>query len=75
MRATENHSFYVLTALACPDALRQIVGVCFCIPLMCAGFVKSYMETYPGYFYTGDAGVIDQDGYVTVLERSLTGDG
>ena len=42
---------------------------------MCAGFVKSYMETYPGYFYTGDAGVIDQDGYVTVLERSLTGDG
>eukprot|EP00913_Durusdinium_trenchii_P024017 g22555.t1 len=35
-----------------------------------AGFVKSYMETYPGYFYTGDAGVIDQDGYVTVLERN-----
>ena len=29
------------------------------------------METHPGYFYTGDAGVIDEDGYVTVLERAL----
>ncbi|CAJ1442985.1 unnamed protein product [Effrenium voratum] len=34
------------------------------------GFVKSYMADYPGYFHTGDAGMIDQHGYVTVLERS-----
>lgn len=35
-----------------------------------AGFLKSYMEAFPGYFSTGDAGVIDEHGYVTVLERS-----
>lgn len=27
------------------------------------------MADYPGYFHTGDAGMIDQHGYVTVLER------
>jgi propionyl-CoA synthetase len=35
-----------------------------------AGYVKSYMEAYKGYYSTGDAGVLDADGYVTVLERT-----
>ena len=34
------------------------------------GFRKSYLEAFPGYFSTGDAGVIDEHGYVTVLERN-----
>jgi long-subunit acyl-CoA synthetase (AMP-forming) len=29
------------------------------------------MEAFPGYFSTGDAGVIDEHGYVTVLERGF----
>ena len=33
-------------------------------------FVSSYMSAYPGYYQTGDAGVVDEDGYVTVLERT-----
>lgn len=34
------------------------------------GYVDSYLSNYPGYYATGDAGVIDADGYVTVLERT-----
>ncbi len=33
-------------------------------------FRKSYMETFPGYYETGDAGVIDEDGYVFVMART-----
>jgi len=33
-------------------------------------FVKSYLETYPGYYETGDAGVIDADGYIHVMART-----
>lgn len=28
------------------------------------GYKKSYFEKYPGYFDTGDAGIIDEEGYV-----------
>jgi len=31
---------------------------------------EKYFSEYPGYYNTGDAGVIDQDGYVTILERT-----
>ena len=33
-------------------------------------FVDSYLTTYPGYYETGDAGIIDQDGYLHVLSRT-----
>jgi len=34
------------------------------------GYINSYMTLFPGFYATGDAGVIDADGYVTVLERT-----
>ncbi len=34
------------------------------------GFVKSYLEEYPGYYKTADAGFIDKDGYVFVMTRT-----
>jgi len=34
------------------------------------GYLAKYMSKYPGYYETGDSGVIDKDGYVTVLERT-----
>lgn len=34
------------------------------------GFKKSYFSTYPGYYQTGDAGFIDDDGYVYVMART-----
>jgi len=33
-------------------------------------FVQSYMSEYPGYYQTGDAGIIDEDGYLHVMTRT-----
>jgi propionyl-CoA synthetase len=33
-------------------------------------FFKAYLKTFPGYYETGDAGVIDEDGYVHVMART-----
>ncbi len=33
-------------------------------------FIKSYMADYPGYYQTGDAGFIDDDGYVYIMARN-----
>jgi len=34
------------------------------------GFIKSYLEEFPGYYKTADAGYIDDDGYVFVMSRT-----
>ncbi len=34
------------------------------------GYIKSYLSTYEGYYNTGDAGYIDEDGYVYVMSRT-----
>ncbi|WP_342078551.1 propionyl-CoA synthetase [Yoonia sp. SS1-5] len=33
-------------------------------------FVKSYLTTFPGYYETGDAGMIDTDGYLYIMART-----
>jgi propionyl-CoA synthetase len=33
------------------------------------GFVNTYLAPYPGYYFTGDNGSIDADGYVFVMGR------
>ncbi len=33
-------------------------------------FLDAYMSDYPGYYKTGDAGFIDEDGYVYVMTRT-----
>ena len=35
-----------------------------------ARFVDSYMSTFPGFYETGDAGYIDEDGYIFVMSRT-----
>ena len=33
-------------------------------------FVETYLHQYPGYFETGDAGYIDEDGYLWIMSRT-----
>ncbi len=33
-------------------------------------FRKSYLATFPGYYETGDAGMIDEDGYLYIMART-----
>lgn len=33
-------------------------------------FHKSYLSTFPGYYETGDAGLIDEDGYLHIMART-----
>ena len=33
------------------------------------GYVKSYLSNYDGYYLTGDAGFIDEDGYLSIMSR------
>ncbi len=33
-------------------------------------FRKSYLTTFPGYYETGDAGMIDEDGYISIMART-----
>ncbi|SPF75506.1 Acetyl-coenzyme A synthetase [Aliiroseovarius pelagivivens] len=33
-------------------------------------FKSSYLNTFPGYYETGDAGYIDEDGYVYIMART-----
>ncbi len=43
-----------------------------CLPTLWnndAGYVDSYLSAYPGHYLTGDAGYIDDDGYVDILAR------
>jgi propionyl-CoA synthetase len=43
-----------------------------CLPTLWnneAGFEKSYLARYPGYYLTGDAGYRDADGYVYIMSR------
>ncbi len=33
-------------------------------------FKSAYLATYPGYYATGDAGTIDEDGYLAIMART-----
>ncbi len=35
-----------------------------------ARFKSAYLETFPGYCETGDAGIIDEDGYIYIMART-----
>jgi propionyl-CoA synthetase len=34
------------------------------------GFIKTYLDKFPGYFETGDAGYIDKDSYLWIMSRT-----
>ena len=34
------------------------------------GYINTYLKEFPGYFETGDAGYIDEDGYLWIMSRT-----
>ena len=44
-----------------------------CLPTLWnndAGYLQSYMDSYPGYYKTADAGFKDDDGYLWIMSRT-----
>ncbi len=44
-----------------------------CLPTLWkndAGYVDSYLSEFEGYYQTGDAGFVDQDGYLYIMSRT-----
>ena len=41
-----------------------------CLAQADEAFVGSYLSTFPGFYQTGDAGLIDADGYIHVMTRT-----
>lgn len=35
-----------------------------------SGYAESYLEMFPGFYHTADAGFIDEDGYVSIMSRT-----
>ncbi|MEM8570719.1 MAG: propionyl-CoA synthetase [Pseudomonadota bacterium] len=33
-------------------------------------YISSYLTTFPGYYETGDAGIIDEEGYLAIMART-----
>ena len=33
-------------------------------------YMSSYLATFPGYYETGDAGMMDDDGYLYIMART-----
>jgi len=70
----------VLDEKARPVAAGQIGAIAVKLPLPpgCLptlwhnddGFSKSYLSDFPGYYKTGDAGFIDEDGYLFIMART-----
>ncbi|MEL6980018.1 MAG: AMP-binding protein, partial [Pseudomonadota bacterium] len=63
-----------------PKPAGELGAVCVKLPLPPATlptlwnaedrFRRSYLERYPGYYETGDAGYIDEDGYLFIMART-----
>ena len=35
-----------------------------------SGYASSYLERFPGFYHTADAGFVDEDGYVSIMSRT-----
>jgi propionyl-CoA synthetase len=79
-RAVPGYDVQILDGKGKRLAPGKMGAICVKLPLPPSGFptlwnaadryVKSYMEHFPGYYETGDAGYMDADGYIFVMART-----
>ncbi len=78
-RAVPGYDIQVLNEEGVPVAAGDIGRIMIklpmppgCLPTLWGNeerFFQSYLSTQPGYYLTGDAGYLDEDGYVFVMSR------
>lgn len=74
------YDFQVLDGECRPLGVGEMGALCVKLPLPPGSFptlwnaddrfVDSYLSEYPGFYKTGDAGYMDEDGYVYVMSRT-----
>ena len=79
-KAVPGYEVHVLNDEAVQVGADQIGNIAIKLPLPpgCfptlwnndAGYVESYIEPYPGYYTTADAGYKDKDGYLWIMSRT-----
>ena len=79
-RAVPGWDVQVLSPEGHPMAPGEVGAICVKLPMPPSSFPTlwnaddrfkaSYFEEYPGYYKTGDAGMLDEDGYVFVMART-----
>ncbi|MFC1673494.1 propionyl-CoA synthetase [Pseudomonadota bacterium] len=79
-KAAPGWDIQVLDTAGHPVKAGDIGAICCKLPLppgtlptlwnADARYVEAYLEEYPGYYKTGDAGYMDDEGYVFVMSRT-----
>ena len=79
-RAVPGYDVRILEPEGSEAPRGQMGAICVKMPLPPSGlptlwnadqrYISSYMADFPGYYMTGDAGYMDEDGYIFVMART-----
>ena len=79
-RAVPGYDVQILEPDGSEAPCGQMGAICVKMPLPPSGlptlwnadqrYISSYMADFPGYYMTGDAGYMDEDGYIFVMART-----
>ncbi|MDE0815174.1 MAG: propionyl-CoA synthetase [Alphaproteobacteria bacterium] len=79
-RAVPGYDVQILEPDGAEAPCGQMGAICVKMPLPPSGlptlwnadqrYINSYMADFPGYYMTGDAGYMDEDGYIFVMART-----
>lgn len=79
-RPVPGYDVHILGEDGRPMGVGEMGAVCIKLPLppgslptlwnADARFIDSYLARYPGYYESGDAGYIDEDGYIFIMART-----